>query len=101
MNLLRDQEPIVCLNSGARNLYLHKLVELCENAIASKRYLPKERGTLSVICVHSGESNPLRDQEPIVCLNRGARNLYMHKRFELCENALVCYYKYYKRSLFK
>ena len=41
------------------------------------------------------------DQEPIVCLNRGVRNLYMHKRVELCENALVRYYKYYKRSLLK
>ena len=79
MNLLRDQEHIVCLNSGARNLHLYKLVELCENALANKRYLPKERGTLSVICVHSGETNLLRDQEPIVCLNRGVRNLYMHK----------------------
>ena len=100
-NLLRDQEPIVCLNSGARNLHLHKLFELCENALASKRYLPEERGTLSFICVHSRERNLLRDQELIVCLNRGVRNLYIHKRVELCENALVRYYKYYKRSLLK
>ena len=27
--------------------------------------------------------------------------LYLHKRIELCENAQVRYYKYYKRSLFK
>ena len=54
----------------------------------SERYLPKEQGTLNVICVHSGDRNLLRDQEPIVCLNRGVRNIYLHKRVELCENAL-------------
>ena len=41
----------------------------------SELYLPKERGTLSVICVNSRDRNPLRDQEPIVCLDSGARNL--------------------------
>ena len=41
----------------------------------SERYLPKERGTLSVIFVNSGDRNLLRDSEPIVCLNSGARNL--------------------------
>ena len=41
----------------------------------SERYLPKERRTFSVICVNSGDRNPLRDQEPIVCLDGGARNL--------------------------
>ena len=41
----------------------------------SERYLPKERGTLSVICVNSGDRNLLWDQEPIVCLDSGARNL--------------------------
>ena len=33
MNLLRDQEPIVCLNRGVTNLYMHKRVELCENGL--------------------------------------------------------------------
>ena len=41
----------------------------------SERYLPKERDTLTVICVHSGDRNLLQDQEPIECLNSGARNL--------------------------
>ena len=41
----------------------------------SERYLHKERGTLSVICINSGDRNLLRDQEPIVCLNTGARKL--------------------------
>ena len=54
----------------------------------SERYLPKERGTFSVIRVHSGGRNLLWDQEPIMCLNRGVRNIYLHKRVELCENAL-------------
>ena len=36
-----------------------------------------------------------------MCLNSGVRNLYLHKRVELCENVLVRYYKYYKRSVFK
>ena len=40
-----------------------------------ERYLPKERGTLSVICVNSGDRYLLWDQEPIVCLDSGARNL--------------------------
>ena len=42
----------------------------------------------SVICVHSGDRNLLRNQEPIVCLNMGVRNIYLHKRAEVCENAL-------------
>ena len=41
----------------------------------SERYLPKERGTLSVICINGGDRNLLRDQEPIVCLDSGGRNL--------------------------
>ena len=41
----------------------------------SERYLPKERGTNSVICVNNGDRNLLRDQEPIVCLDSGVRNL--------------------------
>ena len=41
----------------------------------SERYQPKERATLSAICVNSGDRNLLRDQEPIVCLDSGARNL--------------------------
>ena len=41
----------------------------------SERYLPKERRTFSVICVNSGDRKLLRDQEPIVCLDSGARNL--------------------------
>ena len=49
------------LDSGARNL--------------SSAYQPKERGTLSVICINGGDRNLLRDQEPIVCLDGGARNL--------------------------
>ena len=64
---------------------------MCSN---SERYLPKERGTLSVICVNSGDRNLLRDRDPIVCLNSGVRKLYLHKRVELCENALARYYKY-------
>ena len=44
----------------------------------SKRYLPKERDTLSVIYVHSGDRNLLRDQEPIVCLN------------SICQVSIVC-----------
>ena len=46
----------------------------------SERYLPKERGTLSVICINSGDSKPIagsgahrvlryRCQEPIVCIS--------------------------------
>ena len=62
------------LDSGARNL--------------SSAYQPKERGTLSVICINGGDRNLLRDQEPIVCLNTAVRNLYVHKRVELCESAL-------------
>ena len=42
---------------------------------SSERYLPKERRTLSAICVNNGDRNLLRDQEPIVCLDSGARNL--------------------------
>ena len=41
----------------------------------SEPYLPKERRTFSVIFVNSGDRNLLRDQEPIVCLDGGARNL--------------------------
>ena len=41
----------------------------------SEPYLPKERCTFSVIFVNSGDRNLLRDQEPIVCLDSGARNL--------------------------
>ena len=41
----------------------------------SEHYLPKERGTLSVICVNSGDRKLLRDPEPIVCLNSAVRNL--------------------------
>ena len=78
----------MCLNS-VRNLYVHKRVEHCVKMLSnSECYLPKERGTLSVICVHSRDRNLLRDQEPIVCLNSAVRNLYVHKRVELCENAL-------------
>ena len=62
------------LDSGARNL--------------SSAYQPKERGTLNVICINGGDRNLLRDQEPIVCLNNAVRNLYVHKRVELCESAL-------------
>ena len=54
----------------------------------SERYLPKEQGNLSVICVNSGDRNLLRDPEPIVCLNSAVRNLYVHKRVVLCESAL-------------
>ena len=54
----------------------------------SEHYLHKERDTLTVICVHSGDRNLVLAQEPIVCLNRGVRNLYLHKCVELCENAL-------------
>ena len=64
----------MCLDSGARNL------SCCISA--------KERGTLSVICINGGDRNLLRDQEPIVCLNSAVRNLYVHKRVELCESAL-------------
>ena len=67
----------------------------------SECYLPKERGTHSIICVRSADRNLLWDQEPIVCLNSGVRNKYLHKGVELCENVLVLYYKYYKRLLFK
>ena len=58
----------------------------------------------SFICINFRDRNLLFDQEPIVCLNSAVRNLYVHKRVELCENVLVHYYKYYKyykRSLFK
>ena len=41
----------------------------------SDRYLPKERGTLTDMCINSGDMNLWWDQEPIVCLNSGARNL--------------------------
>ena len=41
----------------------------------SERYLHKERCTLSVIYVNSGDINLLRDHQPIVCLDSGARNL--------------------------
>ena len=41
----------------------------------SERYLPKDQDTLSVICVHSGDRNLLRDQMPNVCFNSGASNL--------------------------
>ena len=60
-------------------------VKMLSNSV---RYLPKERGTLSVICVNIIDRNLLRDQELIVCLNSAVRNLYVHKRVELCENAL-------------
>ena len=65
----------MCLNSAVRNLYVHKRVELCENALECEHYLPKERGTLSAICVNRGDRNLLWDQEPIVCLYSGAKNL--------------------------
>ena len=55
----------------------------------------------SVICVNSLDRNSLRDREPIVCLNSGVRNLYLHKHVELCENVLVRYYKYSKRLVCK
>ena len=67
----------------------------------SERFLNKERGTVSVVCVNSGDRNLLWDREIIMYLNSGVRNLYLHKRVELCENALVRYYKYYKCSLIK
>ena len=40
-----------------------------------ERYLPKERGNLTDMCINSGDMNLWLDQEPIVCLNSGARNL--------------------------
>ena len=51
--------------------------------IINARYLNSERYLLN-----SGDRNLLRDREPIVCLNSGVRNLFLHKRVELCENAL-------------
>ena len=51
--------------------------------IINARYLNSER-YLITYC----DRNLLRDQEPIVFLNRGVRNLFMHKRVELCENGL-------------
>ena len=57
---------------------MHKRIELCENVLAiinSERYLHKERGYETVICINNGDRNLLRDQDPIVCLNSGARNL--------------------------
>ena len=44
----------------------------------SEHYLPKERGTLSVICVNSGDRNLLQDQEP----NRVLR--------QRCQEPIVC-----------
>ena len=41
----------------------------------SERYLIKKRGTLTDMCINSGDMNLWLDQEPIVCLNSGARNL--------------------------
>ena len=41
----------------------------------SERYMPKERGTVTDMCINSDDMNLWRDQEPIVCLNRSARNL--------------------------
>ena len=41
----------------------------------SERYLPTERGNLTDMCINSGDMNLWRDQEPIVCLNNGAKNL--------------------------
>ena len=38
----------------------------------SERYLIKKRGTLTDMCINSGDMNLWQDQEHIVCLNRGA-----------------------------
>ena len=40
-----------------------------------ERYLNKERGTLTDMCINKGDMNLWRDQETIVCLNSGATNL--------------------------
>ena len=41
----------------------------------SERYLPKELGDLTVVCINNGDMNLWWDQENIVYLNSGARNL--------------------------
>ena len=41
----------------------------------SESYLPKERGTLTDMCINSGDMNLWRDQESFVCLNSGAKDL--------------------------
>ena len=41
----------------------------------SERYLPKERGILTDMCINSGDMNLWLDQEPNMCLNSGGRNL--------------------------
>ena len=59
------QEPIVCISAL-------NCVKMRSN---SELYLPKERGTLTDMCINSGGMNLWRDHKPIVCLNRGARTL--------------------------
>ena len=41
----------------------------------NERYLPKQRGNLTDMCINSGDMNLWLDQEPIGCLNSGGRKL--------------------------
>ena len=71
------QEPIVCISAlNCVQMRLFAIINIINaRYLNSERYLPKERGTLIVICVNSGDKNLLQDQEPIVYLNSGVRNL--------------------------
>ena len=52
-------------------------------------YLPKDRYSHTVIWPNSGDGDLLRDREPIVLLDRGARNLFCAYRIAACENVLA------------
>ena len=73
----RCQESIVCIS--ALNCVKMRLFAIPNiiNAryLNSERYLPKERGKLTDMCINSSDMNLWRDHETIVCLKRGARNL--------------------------
>ena len=73
----RCNKPIVCLNAlncvKMRSFAIINIINVCY--LNSERYLPKERGTLTDMCINSGDMNLFQDHEPIVYLNSGAKNL--------------------------
>ena len=73
----RCQEPIACISALNRVKMRSFAIINIINAryLNSECYLPKERGTLTDMCINRGDMNLWLDQEPIVCLNSGGRNL--------------------------
>ena len=71
------QEPIVCISAlNCVKMRLFAIINIINaRYLNSERFLPKERFTLTDMCINSRDMNLWRDQEPFVCLNSAAINL--------------------------